>query len=129
MKETSGLTLLEEIEGSGVGAAKGDRVVHNFRAFLSKGDEVPVNDVSDREKWPPEMLSEMDGQILINYSGVLGRRQAIAAIEHSLYGMKVGGYRKVKASPHLAYREQGVPGKIPANAVLVLKIWLRQLSK
>jgi len=27
--------------------------------------------------------------------------------------MKEGGYRKVKAKPHLAYREAGVPGVVP----------------
>ena len=74
------------------------------------------------------MLSDVDGQLLINYTCTLGKRQAVAAIEYSLYGMKVGGYRKVKASPHLAYREQGIPGKVPANAILVFSIWLRQLA-
>ncbi len=129
MKDISGLTFLEEIEGVGEAASKGDRAVYNLRAFLNKGEEVSFNEVIERENWPPEMLSEMDGQILINHTSVLGKRQAIAAIEYSLFGMKVGGYRKVKASPHLAYREQGIPGKIPANAILILEIWLRQLSR
>lgn len=129
MKKISGLTLLEETEGSGDEAAKGDTVVFNFRAFLNQGEEVTVIEIAEREKWPPEMFSEMNGKTFINHTIVLGKRRAIAAIEHSLYGMKVGGHRKVKASPHLAYREQGVPGKIPANAVLVLDIWLRQLRK
>jgi FKBP-type peptidyl-prolyl cis-trans isomerase len=129
MKEISGLTLLEETEGSGDAASKGDSVVFHFRAFLNKGEEVAMNEVADREQWPPEMFSEVEGRTFINHSIVLGKRRAIAAIEHSLNGMKVGGYRKVKASPHLAYREQGVPGKIPPNAVLVLDIWLRQLRK
>lgn len=129
MKETSGLTLLEEVEGSGVAASKGDRVVYNFRAFLNKGEEVMVNDVEEREKWPAEMFSVVDGQTFINYTSELGKRQAIAGVEHSLFGMKVGGYRKVKVSPHLAYREKGIPGKVPGNAVLILEIWLREIRK
>lgn len=129
MKEVSGLTLLEETEGSGDAASKGDSVVFHFRAFLNKGEEAAMNEVADREKWPPEMFSEVDGHTFINHTIVLGKRRAIPAIEHSLYGMKVGGHRRVKASPHLAYREQGVPGKIPPNAVLILDIWLRQLRK
>ena len=43
MKRLSGLKLLEEREGEGREAQKGDRVVYNWRLFLSKGDEVPLN--------------------------------------------------------------------------------------
>jgi FKBP-type peptidyl-prolyl cis-trans isomerase len=39
--------------------------------------------------------------------------------------MNVGGYRKVRISPHLAYRDKGIPGLIPPNAVLICEIWLR----
>ncbi|MGB3917962.1 MAG: FKBP-type peptidyl-prolyl cis-trans isomerase [Thiothrix litoralis] len=38
--------------------------------------------------------------------------------------MRVGGTRKVKISPHLAYQQTGVPGIIPANAVLIYEIEL-----
>ncbi len=40
-------------------------------------------------------------------------------------GMKVGGYRKVHVSPHLIYRDKGIPDLIPPNAVLICEIWLR----
>lgn len=56
---------------------------------------------------------------------VLGSRQTIAGVEHALMGMKAGGYRKVRISPHLAYRETGIPDLIPPDAVLVVEIWLR----
>jgi len=128
MKETSGLTLLEESEGLGPSASKGDLLVYNFRLFLNKGEEIPVNDISDESKWPSSLMAEIDGHIFVNYSCRLGKREAITAIEYSLYGMRVGGYRKVKASPHLAYRDQGIPGKVPGNAVVVFKIWLRKLN-
>jgi FKBP-type peptidyl-prolyl cis-trans isomerase len=48
-------------------------------------------------------------------------------VEYTLIGMKVGGYRKVRISPHLAYQDQGVPGFIPADAVLVVEVWLRAI--
>ncbi|HKO31768.1 MAG TPA: FKBP-type peptidyl-prolyl cis-trans isomerase, partial [Nitrospiraceae bacterium] len=63
------------------------------------------------------------------HTTVLGRRQAIAGIEHALMGMKVGGYRKVRISPHLAYRDKGIPELIPSNAVLVVEIWLRAIAQ
>jgi FKBP-type peptidyl-prolyl cis-trans isomerase len=37
-------------------------------------------------------------------------------------GMRVGGTRRLKISPHLAYGDKGVPGVIPANAVLIVEI-------
>ena len=58
---------------------------------------------------------------------MLGRRQAIAGVEHALIGMKVGGYRKIRISPHLAYRDQGIPDLIPPDAVLLVEIWLREV--
>lgn len=37
---------------------------------------------------------------------------------YGIEGMRVGGKRTLKISPHLAYGEQGVEGMIPPNAVL-----------
>ena len=70
-----------------------------------------------------------DGVTLIDHTIMLGRRQAMAGIEHALTGMKAGGYRKVRISPHLAYRDTGIPDMIPPDAVLVCEIWLRHLEK
>jgi len=58
---------------------------------------------------------------------VLGRGEAIAGVEHALTGMKVDGYRKVRISPHLAYRDKGIPDLIPPDAVLICEIWLRDI--
>ena len=71
------------------------------------------------------MIRVVDGAILIDHTIALGRREAVAGVEHALMGMKVGGYRKVRVSPHLAYRDKGIPDLIPPNAVLICEIWLR----
>ncbi len=42
-------------------------------------------------------------------------------------GMRVGGFRKVRVSPHLAYRDRGLPGLIPPDAVLNISVWLRDV--
>ena len=126
MKQLSGLKLLEEREGEGRQAGKGDRVVYNTRIFLSQGDEVPLNDIQAKQI-PKEMIRVVDDVTFIDHTIVLGQRQAIAGIEHALVGMKAGGYRKVRISPHLAYRDKGVPDLIPADAVLVVEIWLREI--
>ena len=59
----------------------------------------------------------------------LGKREVIAGIEYSLIGMKAGGYRKVKISPHLAYRDVGVAGKVPPNAVMIYELWVKNITK
>ncbi len=122
-----GIKLLEEVEGRGKTAKKGDRVVFNLRIFLNQGDEVPLNEIQSKD-FPQHMIRREEGHQLINRTILLGKRQAIPAVEHSLVGMKEGGYRKVRASPHLAYREKGIPGLIPENAVLVIELWLREVT-
>lgn len=43
--------------------------------------------------------------------------------------MKVNGYRKVRVSPHLAYRDKGIPYLIPPEALLICEIWLRDIVR
>jgi FKBP-type peptidyl-prolyl cis-trans isomerase (trigger factor) len=128
MKQLSGLTLLDEREGAGAPAQKGDRIVYNTRIFLNQGDEVPLNDVQ-ATRLPKEMVRVEAGITFVDHTIVLGRRQAIAGVEHTLIGMKVGGYRKVRISPHIGYRDTGVPELIPSNAVLIVEIWLRAIPQ
>ena len=45
MKRMSGLKLLDEREGTGTPAQKGDLVVYNSRIFLNHGEEVSLNDI------------------------------------------------------------------------------------
>ncbi|MGH7215658.1 MAG: FKBP-type peptidyl-prolyl cis-trans isomerase [Nitrospiraceae bacterium] len=128
MKRLSGLKLLEEREGEGMPANKGDRVMFNMRLFLNKGDEVSLNE-TQAQHLPKEMIRAVDGTTLIDRTIVLGRREAIAGVERALMGMKVGGYRKVRISPHLAYRDKGIPDLIPPDAVLICEIWLRDIVR
>lgn len=127
MKRLSGLKLLEEREGEGHPAEKGDRVCYNVRTFLNKGDEVGIQGKQVEQILDHVKTRVVDGVTLIDHRTVLGSRQVIAGVEHALIGMKVGGYRKVRISPHLAYRDKGVPDYIPPDAVLIVEIWLREI--
>jgi len=126
MKRVSGLKLLEEREGVGTPAKKGDRVVYNTRIFLNQGDEVMLNE-TQAEHLPQDMIRVEGGVIFVDHKTMLGSRQTIAGVEHVLMGMKVGGYRKVRISPHLAYRDKGIPDLIPPDALLICEIWLRHV--
>lgn len=128
MNRLSGLTLLEEREGEGRSAERGDRVVYNSRLFLNKGDEVPLNE-KQVQHLPQDMVRVEAGVTFVDHKTLLGSRQTIAGVEHTLIGIKVGGYRKVRVSPHLAYRDKGIPDLVPPDAVLICEIWLRDIVR
>ena len=121
-----GITLLMEIEGEGRPAARGDRIIFNMKLWLNRGDEVPLNTIQ-AQHLPGQMIRSVAGEKLVNHTATLGKREVIAGVERSLIDMKAGGYRKVRVSPHLAYRDKGLLGLIPEHAVLVIEIWLREI--
>jgi FKBP-type peptidyl-prolyl cis-trans isomerase len=98
-----GVELESETEGSGPVAQRGCAVTIRYSGYLHRGDAF---------------------QKQMAYTFRLGKREVIAGLEYAVEGMKVGGRRRVKVSPHLAYRETGVPGLIPPNALLVFDIEL-----
>jgi FKBP-type peptidyl-prolyl cis-trans isomerase len=102
-----GLKLLECRAGSGPSAKPGDNVTYEVSFNLNRGDEVPLGSAPQTTK--------------------LGTRRVIAGVEKALIGMRSGGYRKVRVSPHLAYGARGVEGSIPANAVLFVSLWLLEI--
>jgi FKBP-type peptidyl-prolyl cis-trans isomerase (trigger factor) len=126
MKRLSGLKLLDEREGEGQPAQRGDHVIYNCRIFLNRGGEVLLN-AKQAEHLPKDMIRVVEGETFVDHKTALGSRQTIAGVEQALIGMKAGGYRRVRVSPHLAYRNKGVPGFIPADAVLVVELWLREI--
>lgn len=76
---------------------------------------------------PKELIRVENSAALIDHTVTLGRCETIAGVEHALMGMRVGGYRKVRVSQHLAYREKGIPDLIPPDVVLIVEVWLREL--
>ena len=105
---TSGVKVVLETAGSGEIAEKGDRVTFECDSSLNKGTEIHPHRTE---------------------STVLGARRFVAGVEAALIGMREGGYRKVRISPHLAYGEAGIPDKVPPNAVVIYQLWLQQVEK
>ena len=122
-----GITLLREIQGQGPPAARGDRIIFNMRIWLNRGDEVPLITIQAQHV-PKQRIGTVAGEKFLDHTAVLGKREVIPGVERSLMDMKAGGYRKVRVSPHLAYRDKGLPGMIPQNAVLEIEIWLREIT-
>lgn len=124
---SKGIELIEEIIGEGPESVKGSIVTYNARFFLRRGDEVTRDgDIIMRAR-DHVTTRVVDGIELIDHVTELGKRCTIAGVEKSLYEMRKNGYREVLVSPHLAYGEKGVPGLIPPNAMLRIKLWVRDV--
>ena len=104
----SGIKLLAETQGTGEPIKKGDTVKVRLNGWLNQGRQFQEN-----------YLGEI----------VVGGREVIPGVGYSIEGMKRGGKRKVKISPHLGYRETGVKDHIPPNAVLVYEIEVLEVKQ
>jgi len=102
-----GIKIEDVRGGTGAVAEKGKTVTIHYRGYLNKGDLFR----SSYEQGHPVSFR-------------IGSRDMIAGLEQGVIGMQVGGIRKLKISPHLAYRDQGIPGMTPPNAVLIFEVEL-----
>jgi hypothetical protein len=98
-----GIEIETDVPGHGAVAERGKTVVIRYDGFLHRGDSFQKGQVSEF---------------------VLGKRDVIAGLEYGVEGMRVGGRRRFHAAPHLCYREDGVPGVIPSNALLTFDVEL-----
>jgi FKBP-type peptidyl-prolyl cis-trans isomerase len=103
VESPSGLDIEETKVGTGAAVRLGDRVTVRYSGFLNRGDA-------------------FQRDVIATFR--LGERRVIAGLERGVDGMKAGGIRKLRVAPHLAYREAGVPGVVPPNAVLVFEVEL-----
>jgi peptidylprolyl isomerase len=93
--------------GDGPVAERGSLVSVRYDMFLNRGDKVREDQ---------------------RCSFRLGAREVIAGLEYGVEDMRAGGRRRLRVGPHLAYRDEGVPGVIPANAVLELDVTLEAVA-
>jgi FKBP-type peptidyl-prolyl cis-trans isomerase len=102
-----GIKIIEDIPGPGCELQQGDRVRICYDIELNRGDFIAQDQTSVM---------------------TIGRREIIAGFRYGLEGMRVGGQRRFRASPHLCYRDQEF-GTIPANAALVFHVKSVELKK
>ena len=95
-----GIKILSDNPGTGPELQKGDRVRLRYDIKLNRGDFL----AKDQEAvW------------------TVGDRNFVAGFRYGLEGMRAGGTRRFRASPHLCYRDAEL-GEIPKNAVLICDI-------
>ncbi len=96
----SGIKIISDTPGPGPVLKKGDRVRLTYDIQFTRGEFL----VKDQEAvW------------------TVGDRNFVAGFRYGLEGIRAGGTRRFKASPHLCYRDAESSG-IPKNAVLICDI-------
>ena len=136
MKIKPGIKLLAEQEGNGPEAQNGNQCLYHWKVFLNRGEEIPFDAVNIRRfdeglhPYHPRPNTRVIGsETVIDRTITLGRRDNFPFINKTLQGMKIGGYRKVRVSPHLGYGQTGLPEYgIPPDAVLIVEIWLHSIK-
>ena len=114
----SGLTLLADRPGAGEPVRRQHNYRIRLRLWLNQGEAVRW-----QTAWGPSGVARLedDGQTLITEVRI-DRRSLINGLFYGVEGMRVGGMRRLELAPHLAYGDRGVPGVIPAGAVLTAEI-------
>lgn len=114
----SGIKILSEHIGSGDLVERQHVYQVRLKMWLNQGEPV-------RWEQPWGMIDrarlEDDGATLITDLRI-DRENLFAGLFQGIDGMRIGGRRKLKISPHLAYGETGIPGRIPAQAVIIAEI-------
>ena len=103
-----GVEIESDEPGTGDLATRGKTVVLRVQGSLRRGEVFMAN---QRESFR------------------LGARTVVAGLEDGVEGMRVGGRRRIRVPPHLGYREAGVAGKIPPNALLFFDVELLEVTE
>jgi FKBP-type peptidyl-prolyl cis-trans isomerase len=110
-RSVSGMKVEELIVGTGLEALKGKTVTVHAIGKLNKGD-VFLSTYAYGTPWKFKA----------------GGHKAIAGIAKGVLGMRVGGKRRIRISPHLGYRDQSMPANalfqlpVPPNSVLIFEL-------
>jgi hypothetical protein len=113
----SGIKILKDEPGAGHPVQRLRTYRLRLRLWLNRGDPV---------RWPSDYSSiggaefDDDGTTLTTDMR-LDRQSLMNGAVYGMAGMRIGGSRTLRISPHLAYASTGVPGMIPADAVLTVE--------
>ena len=105
----SGLDVFDRVVGTGASPDPTDDVLVHYTGFLSDGC---IFDTS-RRRSNPTLFSLL---------------QLIQGMQEGIAGMQVGGSRRIKIPPDLAYQNLGVAGRIPPNATIIFEVDLVDIN-
>ncbi len=99
------------VKGTGMEVGNGQKVAVYYKGWLTNGSLFDQSKPGKDGKLEPFMFT-------------IGAHEVIPGWEEGVFGMKVGGTRRVIVPPSVGYGEAGKPPVIPANAVMVFDIQL-----
>ena len=114
----AGIRLLEDDPGKGAPIERQHVYRLRLRLWLNQGEPV-------RWERPWGLIDRAqleDGGATLITDLRIDRENLFAGLFQGIDGMRIGGRRKLKISPHLAYGVRGIPGRIPPNAVILADI-------
>lgn len=95
----TGVYILDLVEGEGEPLVWGDQPRVRYQGWLNNGTRFDANE----------------------FAFVMGDNRVIPGFEQGIFGMKVGGVRRMIIPPILAYGSQG-SGLIPPGSVLIFEV-------
>ena len=110
-----GVELLSESPGDGPLVHRHHHYQIRLRMWLRRGEPVIWQKAGE-----PHPLEEDDATLVTDVR--VDRVSLAAGLFYGIQGMRVGGTRTLRIAPHLGYGEQGLPGVIPANALLTIEV-------
>jgi hypothetical protein len=113
-----GIKLLADEPGTGLLVQRQRVYLIRLKIWLNRGEPVRWNQAAgrvDRARLQDEGATQISDLRI-------DREQLIPGLFQAVQGMRVGGTRRLRIAPHLAYGERGVPGIIPPNALLEAEI-------
>lgn len=120
----SGLMLLADIPGTGDLVRRQHNYRIRLRLWLNKGQAVRWQTPWGRV----EVASLDDNGETLTTEVRIDRRSLVNGLFYGVEGMCIGGTRRLEIAPHLAYGDGGVPGVIPAGAVLTAEITILEAT-
>lgn len=110
--------VLDETPGDGPEVQRRRVYLIRLKLWLNRGEPVRCQAASgfvDRARLEDHGTTQVSDLRI-------DREQMIPGLFYGVEGMRVGGTRRLRIPPHLAYGERGIPGLIPPNALLVAEI-------
>lgn len=106
LQARSGIKILADLPGEGPELKKGDCVRVRYSIRLNQGEYLRQDEV-------------------VEY--IVGDREFVAGFRYGLEGMRLGGARMFRASPHLCYRDEEI-ANVPQNALLFFEVTSVELA-
>jgi len=116
--QRSGIKIIADTPGQGAPVERQHIYQIRLKMWLNKGEPIRWE-----HPWGPIDRARLEDEGETLYTELrIDRENLFAGLFQGIDGMRIGGTRKLKISPHLAYGETGIPGKVPAQAMIIAEI-------